>query len=1042
MELTRISILRPLFITMAVLALVIFGLVSYTRLGVDLWPNVSFPAVTVVTVYPGAGPESVEELVTKPIEDALAGVTDLDYLQSSSTEGVSYVAAIFTERANADTAALDVERRVSSIRSTLPQDVRPPSLVKADLQSLPIMNISLSGPLPLEDLFRLADDKIANQLATVRGVASAKVVGGFNDEVVVKIDQSQLRARGLSILQISAALAQENVNLPSGSVEQGGLDYDVRLNAYVQKPEELQNLIVSMSPTGVPIYLRDVASVEVAHKKQTQINRTDGRDSVGLVITKQSGANTIQVADAVKKALKSLEPSFPAGVEAKVATDESIFTRQSLNDLQRNLIEAVVLTALVLLLFLHTWRSTIIVLLSIPTSLISTFAVMNLLGFSLNMMSMMALALTVGILVDDSIVVLENIFRHLHLGETPWTAALNGRNEIGLAAIAITLVDVVVYTPVALMSGVVGQYFRQFGLSVTAATLFSLLISFTLVPMLSSRWLRVTAGNSLLDRFGRVWEAGYDRLIATYRGVLAWALRWRWLVIGAGVAAFVLGLAPIFLQILPTEFMPEADAGEVVVYLEMPPGTTLDGTNQVMRTMEDRVSQWSEVKTVFASVGVSDGMTPDQSRFGRLYLRLVPKNERGVTAQQLAARGRTLGEGIAGAHVRAQVPSFLGMGGQAIMLQIQGPDSDTLTAVSKRVADIMRNTPGTVDVTDSGATGQPELVASVDRQKAADLGLSATQIAATMRASIDGVVATQLRPTGQKSMDIRVISAETDRATVDKVLSIPLVTPRGTLVSLGQVATVKESSGPPEIDRRNRQRLVTVGADVVGRASGDVSRDIETALKQLELPAGYSISYGGMTEAQTESFTQLGQALALSIVLMYMLMVALYESLLYPFVIMLSLPLAIAGAIGGLLVTGNTLNMTSMIGMIMLTGLVGKNAILLIDYTNTLRKGGLGRNEALIEAGSTRLRPILMTTAALVVAMFPLALKLGEGAEMRAGMSVVVIGGLLTSTLLTLLVIPSVYTVVDDAQARLFRWLRRGTADSATAGREATDLAH
>jgi hydrophobic/amphiphilic exporter-1 (mainly G- bacteria), HAE1 family len=644
----------------------------------------------------------------------------------------------------------------------------------------------------------------------------------------------------------------------------------------------------------------------------------------------------------------------------------------------------------------------------------------------------MGLTLTVGILVDDSIVVLENIFRHLQRGEDPKEAAVNGRSEIGFAAIAITLVDIVVFTPIAFMSGFVGQWFRQFGLVIATATVFSLFISFTLTPLLASRWYRRgqavevhTGGRTWnpLVWFARGWDAGYRRIESAYGGVLKTALRFRWLVVGLGVGSFVGGILLVTTGLLSTEFMPEEDNGEMVIQLEMPAGTTLDATNRAAELLEQKVMAWPEVESAFTSVGVGGGSAflSSQTRFARIQVKLKERSERKRGPAQLVAEARTFGSAIPGATVKGSVISFVGGGQAPISVRVQGEDQRVLTQLATQVANAVRSVPGTSDVSDGGVTGQPELVVHIDRERAADLGLTPGQVASVLRTGIAGSAVSTFRPAGTKGWDVTVILDPNDRARGEQVTEIPIVTPRGSVIRLGQIAEVTTVSGPTQIDRRDRQRSVFVTASLDGRALGDVSAEIQREIDTIAVPQGYKISQGGAAEDQAESFMQIFQALGLSVLLMYMLMVALFESLLFPFIIMLSLPLAVVGAFGLLAITGNTLNMMSMIGMILLTGLVGKNAILLVDYTNTLRREGVPRNEALLRAGPTRLRPILMTTAALVLAMMPIAMKLHEGSEWRAPMAITVIGGLITSTLLTLVLIPSVYTIMDDFSGLLRR---------------------
>ncbi len=1023
MKLTEISIRRPLFILMVVVGLVLMGIISYSRLGADQYPSVNIPFVTVVTVYPGADPEEVERKVTKHLEEALAGSSGLKNLSSASLESLSIVTLEFQEGVDGNSAAIDVERKVAAERSVLPLESKAPNVIKAEYGSLPIMDLALVGPRSPEQLFRLASDQIKPRLETVKGVASVQVVGGREREVKVRVDQNRLRAYSLSVQQVQAALGQGNLSLPAGTADEGSLRYRVRYDALSQSLDDLAGMVLQSSPRGV-IRLRDVAKVEDGLKDRTFISRFNGVDSVGLLITKQSSANTMQVAGDLRKAVASMGTTLPPKVQLAIASDSSDFVRRDLDDIQTTLVLAVILTGIVLLLFLHTLRSTIIVLLSIPTSLISTFMVMWIMGFTLNMMSMLALALTIGILVDDSIVVLENIFRHLKLGETPWTAAIKGRSEIGLAAIAITLVDVVVYVPVAFMSGIVGQFFRQFGLTIAAATLFSLFISFTLTPMLASRWLKAAeGGRSLWSRFSNAWEGGYEALGRRYGGVLAWALRHRITIIFLGVAAVGGAIAMVPLNVVKTEFLPVEDQSRFKLIVEMPPGTSLQATDDAGKQLEVRLKRVPEIQNYLATVGMSGSefLSTGEARFARIAVNLRPKEERTKSATQVARDTELLARDIPGMKLRAMLPTTGGEIGQPFLARLTGNDQETLNRIADQATSILKETPGTVNITSSSYGGSPEVRVRGDQVRLADLGLTSAVAASVLRANFEGAMVGQLQPPGEERVDIRLLGQEEGAWRPDMVSDLPLLTSKGAIIKLSQAAETEVTGAPTQINRNNRQRVVTIGADLSGRPLGEVVRDFQDRMNQVSLPPGYSIKLGGEAELMGESFTSMGMALALSILLMYMLMVALYESMLFPLVIMFSLPVSLVGAFSGLALTGQTLNIASMIGLIMLMGLVAKNAILLVDYTNTLRGRGLARNQALLEAGPTRLRPILMTTAAMVMAMMPVAFQIGHGAETRSPMAVVVIGGLLSSMLLTLVLVPVTYTIMDDIHG----WLRR-----------------
>ena len=1021
MWLTRTAIQRPLIVLIVFGTILAFGLVSWTRLGVELLPAIEFPLVVVTTAYPGAGPEAVDTLVTRKVEDAVASLNEIKNIQSTSSEGVSSVTILFTERASKDSAQ-DVERRVSAIRSELPTDAKTPSIDKFDPNSQPIIELALGGTRDLGQLQRLGDDLIKKRLEGLPGVARVTLLGGLTREIQVQASQAQLQARGLSILQLTQALQADNLNVPAGSVTQRDQDWTVRLNSQVQNLQDLHNVLIANTPTGA-VRLKDVATVVDTYKQATVLQRSNGQPALGVLIYKQASANTVSTSEAVSKGIAALKQDLPNGVTINEVFDASTYIKGSVADVQTALLLAVLLTGLVLLVFLHTLRSTAIVLLAIPTSLIATFGMMKLLGLTFNFMSLMGLALTVGILVDDSIVVLENIARHLHLGEKPKEAAINGRSEIGMAAIAITLVDVVVFTPIAFMTGAVGQYFREFGLVIATATLFSLFVSFTLTPLLASRWLKGGAiharvSHHPLAMFGRVWDAGYEYVLRAYRAALGFSLHHRWIVLVGAIASFAGGIALVALGVLSSEFMPRDDGGQVQVTIELPPGTALNVTNAAAASIEEKLMAVPEIETVFTSVGVGgDFFAAGQARFANMYVQLKDKKHRQRSNEQVANDVRDFGRGVPGMTLKSTALSTLGGGGGgAIQVRIQGEDQQVLAALARQVADVVRKVPGTVDISDGGVVGQPEMVVNIDRERATDFGLTPGQVASVLRTGLAGSVVGTFRPSGSKGWDISVLLNPDDRTRLDHLNEIPILTPSGSTIRLGQVAQVASVTGPTQISRRDRQRSVTVSAGLDGTPSGDVSQRVQAGIDAIKVPAGYKVSQGGDAQDQGEAFLQIFQALGLSVLLMYALMALLFESLLFPFIVMLSLPLALVGAFGLLALTGNTLNLMSMIGMILLTGLVGKNAILLVDYTNHLRHAGMARNAALLEAGPTRLRPILMTTFALILAMLPLAMRVGEGGEWRAPLAVTVIGGLITSTFLTLLVIPAVYTIVDDTQ--------------------------
>jgi hydrophobic/amphiphilic exporter-1 (mainly G- bacteria), HAE1 family len=1037
MLLTRLAVVRPLTVLMGLLGLVIMGAVSYTFLKVDRLPPISIPFVSVNVSYTGATAQDVEQLITQPIENAVAGMPGVASISSTSSEGSSSVNVQLADGTDASTAALEVERRVSAIRNRLPQDAGDPRVNKADPNAFPIMNVALTGGT-LDSLYQVANDQFVPALLSLQGVASVNISGGQQREVQVRVDYAKLTAYAVTVQQLSSALTSANVNAPVGALQQGATTLNARVKGAPRSVDELASIVISQT-SGGPIVLRDVATVTETYKTQTQLQRLNGQEAVGLSIIKQSDANALEVADDIRVALRRLQALLSSDTQILITNDSSVFTRASLEAIQKDLVLSVFLVGGVMLLFLHAWRHTVIVLLAIPTSLVSTFLVMYALGFSLNIMSLMALALMIGILVDDSIVVLENIHRHLGLGENPFTAALNGRGEIGMAAIAITMADVVVYTPIAFISGTLGQLFRQYGLTIVVATLFSLLISFTLTPMLASRWLRHDdkVGKGPLARFGRWWDDRFERVGHAVAATVPTAVRLRWLVILASVALVAGTVAMVPLGLIPAEYAPEEDDSNFSVNMQTPPGTPLDITDQAARQLEAALMGIPEVQYVFTSVSGGGGGGFGGGGGGRASyaVQVLPKQQRSRSVFEIMDQARTLGRAIPGVNVNANIQNPLGGGGgfggggtTSVNLQLAGPDLSTLNQVAEQVQVALSAVPNLTDVRSTSEAGTPELHILLDRARMAQLGVTSQQVAAALRTTISGSLVTELRPDGQQQKDVTLLASDADRLNLTNLSAIPVATLAGTgagaapgVVTLGQIATIERGTGPIRIQRVDRNRTMTLTGTASGRALGDVAKDVQAVLKELTLPPGYTVQLRGGFQQLNNSFTTLGQALVLSVILEYMLLVALYESWFYPIVLILGVPLGIVGALLGLFVTHNTLNIFSIIGLIMAVGLVAKTGILLVDFTNTLRKRGVPRTEALAEAARVRLRPILMTTATMSFGMLPLALKLEPGAESRAPMAVVVIGGLLSSTLLAIFVTPSLYTLLDDLQNKIMR---------------------
>ncbi len=1063
MGLTRLSLGRPLTMLMIILALVVMGYRSYTFLQLDLMPEVDFPFVTVVTVFPGASPEDIEELVVKPIEDAVATISGIDQLISRSTEGVGTVTIAFVEGTDGNEAAIEVERQVASVRGELPSEAEDPTIIKADLNAIPIMVLSLSGPQSQDTLFDLADNALKTRLQSVPGIASVSIAGGREREVQVLINPAKLAAFGLPLSAVQQALAANNITFPAGSIEEGRQKIAVRSVGEFTSLKEIEDIVVrdkngSSRPgqdSGGLVYLRDVATVQEGLKDQDNILRYNGRDAVSISTIKSSDANTVEAADNLRRVVEEINQELPAGAELIVVLDNSTFIREAVSAVQEDLVLAVLITGLVMLVFLHTIRSTFIVLLAIPTSIISTFLVMWMLGFSLNQLTLLALTLVIGILVDDSIVVIENIERHLKMKKPTKQAALEGRREIGFAAITITLVDVVVYLPVAFTSGILGQFFYSYGVTIAVAALFSLFVAFTLTPMLAGYWMKDESQPEVPPRglrkvfgfifrpvtwlwngFAYLWEKGFD-LLARFYGALLRFFLWNFLTQVLAVILAVLALAGGFYLVaggfVGTEFFPQQDDGQIRVDLEMPPGTNLATTDLVSRQVEriilNEVPETTDILTrVGGSSGGGFGGGTRAANTATINVKLVDKEDRQRTTTDVVESLRPLFTKIPEATISTALSSSMGDGGggNPIEVRVFGEDPNVLIDLANQIETVMQTVPGTADVKNTDAARAPETRLVVDRDRALDLGLSPAQVATTLRTALSGSEIGKYDPQGDTEVDITLRLNEADREDLTRLLQMPLGYVNGQPITLDRVVNLDRTLAPARITRDDRQRVLTVGSGTSGRATGDVTDAIEAAInEQVEFPVGYGFKFVGTAEIQRESFAELGSAIMLGIILIYMLLVALYQSWLHPLAIMFSLPVTLVGAFGGLWLTGNTLNLISLLGIVLLTGVVTKNAILIVDFTNNLRQEqGYERKEALVQAGRLRLRAVLMTTLTLVFALLPLLLGAGAGSEVRAPLAAVVIGGSISSTLLTLVLVPVVYNFFDwggGLTTRIFR---------------------
>ena len=1038
MRVTEFSLRNPLFAGLIACVLAIAGLYAYFTLSISIVPNITQPSAIVSTTDPGADPATVETQVTRPIEDALATLQNVKSLTSTSSQGLSVVTVNFTSNVNVDLIAVDVERAINSARGLLPASANQPSVGRLDTNSaLPILKVVLSGPQDLMQLETVAENQVQRAFQHVDGVGAVTLSGGPTREIQVQVDLLSLQSLGLGLNTVQQAIQTNHLAQPAGTLVEAGSDVNVRLNSLASTPRQVGSIVVADLPIGalnVPIHLSDVATVSDTHTTTSAIDRIDGRPAVTLSVTKLADANTISVARGIHRQIAMLEPALPRGMRLDVVTDLATYTQQSFDTIQRTLLEAVVLTGLILLVFLHTWRSTLIVLLSIPTSLLTTFGLMNVLGLNLNLFSMLALTLSIGILVDDSIVVIENISRHLSLGDPPLAAAITGRSEIGLAAVTITLVDVVVYVPIALISGIGGQLLRPFALVIAAATLTSLVVSFTLTPLLASRYLTAAKFGS---RFGRWWDTQFDRLERAYEKVLRIGLKRRWLVIVIGVSSLVAGLAVLRSGRIGIDVFPSGDQSEIDITLNMPPATDIFTTDATVQRAESLLHGFPEVSHIYSHTGASAGAAALASSAGggggtsQLTLALVRPNERTRSAPELAAAmSQQLAAALPGAAVRAGLPNPFGFGGfgsQAIQVVVDGPDPATLNELVSQLTAAMEQVPAVVDVNNSNQRAGLEYDVNVDPERSADLGVTAQSAATSLAAAVSGIKVSQFVQPGQSNIDIRLIANDAFRADTRGLETLPLLSNKGAIVKLGQIATITRTSAPTQIAHDNRLRSVTISASpAAGYSVGTSQSAVQQRLTGVAAPPGYSISYSGQAATGGQTFGDIFYALGAALLLMYVLMALLFNSLTLPLAVLMSVPLAVVGALGAMGITATNFTLFSLLGVSLLMGLVGKNAILLVDYTDTLRKRGASRLDALLEAGPTRLRPILMTTLSVMFALLPVASGLEVGSELLKAAAIVLIGGLLTSTVLTLVFVPAMYTVFDDLETRL-RHLSRPT---------------
>ena len=1025
MKLAEISIKRPSLVIVLFTILTLGGLFSYSQLGYELIPKFEMNVITISTVYPGASPSEIENTVTKKIEDAVASLENIKKIDSKSYESLSVVMVTLTSNANVDISMNDAQRKINAILGDLPDDAKTPSLNKFSLSDMPIITIGANGKMDEIAFYDLIDKKIAPVLSRVPGVAQVNIIGGQEREIQVNLDATKMQGYGLSIPQVQQMILASNLDFPTGNIQTREQKILIRLAGKYKNVEELRNLVIS-SKNGIQIRLQDIADVQDAQKTAEKIARVDQKSAIVLQIIKQSDANAVAVSEQVAKTIAKLEDDYKANeLKLETAKDSTIFTLEAADSVIHDLLIAVILVALVMLFFLHSVRNSLIVMVSIPASLIATFIGIYLMGYTLNLMSLLGLSLVVGILVDDAIVVLENIYRHMEMGKSRIRAAFDGTAEIGGTVTSITLVIVVVFLPIAMSTGLVSNIITQFCTTVVISTLLSLLASFTIIPWLSSRFgkLEHIEGKNL---FGRI-ILGFENLLSRFTHWVTEILEW---CLDHYIKTILIVLVLFFASTIGLmgggyiggEFFASSDSGEFLVQIEMPKDASLEQTNFMTQKAEAYLKNQKYVYSQITTVGqTSEGMGATQATAykAEIDVKMIEQSERTDDASVYAAKmKRQLEKVLVGAKVKTVPVGIMGTAEDAKLgLIVTGPNVESAMKFAKLAEAELRQIPGTTEIKLTVEDGNPEINVQVDRDKMSALGLNLQTVGMTMQTAYSGNTDGKFRA-GEYEYDINIKYNAFDRKNIDDVSNLIFINDLGQQIKLSQFATITEGSGPSKLERRDKTASVTVQGQNIGVPSGTIVQQWQERLDKLEKPTGVSYIWGGDQENQSEGFGTLGVALLAAIILVYLVMVGLYDSFAHPFVVLFAIPLSFIGAMLALALTNNSLNIFTILGIIMLIGLVCKNAIMLVDYTNQRRAAGESIRTALIQANHARLRPILMTTIAMVFGMLPIALASGAGAEWKNGLAWVIIGGLISSLFLTLIIVPVIYEIMEKIIAK------------------------
>lgn len=1018
-KMIELSIKRPLIVFVIFALIALLGAITFSMLNINLTPKISPNVISITTIYSGASASEVENSVTKKIEDAVSSLENINTIKSSSQENFSTTTIELKSSADVNISLQEAQRKINAISAELPEGIRTPTLNKFSTDDLPVIQFAVSSNITAQEFYKLIEDRIQPRFAKLQGVGQVSMIGGVEREIQVNVDQSKLKAFNISILQVLQAIQKANMDFPTGQIEQTDKRYTVRLSAKYSSMDQLRQTAVFYNPDGSIVKVQDLADVVDGTVEQKMISRLNVEDVIGIRVQKQSDANAVAVCELVKEEMNAIEKEYEKeNIKFNIASDSSVYTMESVYAVVEDLLLAVLIVSLVSLIFLHSLRSALIVMVTVPLSMLPSFIFLYAFGYSLNVMSLMALSLAVGILVDDSIVVVENIYRHLEMGKTKLQAALEGSKQIFFTVTSITLVIVSVFFPLSLTGGIIGGILREFALPLIVSTLTSLLVSFTLTPLLLSKFGRIEEfhTSTLAGKFAEKFESMFSNVKKLYETTLRWSLVNRKKIYATVVILLMFSISLMGFGFIGSAFVPEIDQSEFNINFELPPQTSVYENNLISKEIENILLSKPEVITVMTSVGMSSQIASSSSRnnITQMTVKIADKNKRNLNVVEYAEQIKNkLLSKIPGTKITTAPTNIMGSATDApIQYVVKGTDKNKVDSTANLLLNIIKRIPGATDVKFSIDDPKPEVNIKLDRSKMEQFGLSVADVGTTLRTALAGNTDSKFKD-GAYEYDINIVLDKFDKKDISDVEAITFINSRGQLIELNQFAYVTQTLGPSMLERYDRMTSITVKANVIGRPSGTVGEEIETALVG-KIPVGISIDTAGMLKQQSDAFSSLAIALVAAIVLIYLIMVALYNSLLHPFVVLFSIPTAMIGSFIALALNMEILSVFSIIGLITLLGLVAKNAILLVDFTNELIKEGKTLADAIVEAGKERLRPILMTTFAMVFGMLPLAIATGAGAELKNGLAWVIIGGLISSLFLTLVLVPCVYYTAES----------------------------